>query len=93
MKVKFFAYIRDPDYAGCRETEWPVCEDLKALGESLSERYGEKFRTLYFSPDGTDFGDEAIVMVNGRRADFLDGMKTKLNDGDTVQIFPVVAGG
>ena len=93
MKVKFFAYIRDDDYAGCRETEWPACDSLRVLGEELSKRYGEKFRKLYFSEDGTAFGDEIIVLVNGRRAEFLDGMGTKLSDSDTVLLFPVVAGG
>lgn len=93
MKVKFFAYIRDADYAGCREMEWPACENLRELGTELSNRFGEKFRDLYFSPDGENFGDEIIVLVNGRRAEFLDGMDTKLSGQDTVLLFPVVAGG
>ena len=93
MKIKFFAYVRDKEYAGCKETEWNACSDLRELGEELSARYGEAFRRFYFSPDGTDFGKEAIVLVNGRRAEFLDGMDTKLKDSDTIQLFPVVAGG
>lgn len=93
MKVKFFAYIRDKDYAGCKMIERPCCADLKALGEELCEAYGEKFRKLYFSADGTDFGEDIIVLVNGRRAQFLDGMHTRLKDSDTVLLFPVVAGG
>jgi len=32
-------------------------------------------------------------MVNGRRIEFLQGLDTPLTDRDTVQIFPVVAGG
>lgn len=93
MKLKFFAYIRDKDYAGCKEMEWPVCEDMHELGEQLSERFGAKFRKYYFSPDGTDFGDETIILINGRRVEFLDGMQTKLKDTDTVLLFPMVAGG
>lgn len=72
MKVKFFAYIRDREYAGCKETSIDGCEDLRALGETLSGMYGERFRKLYFSPDGQDFGEEIIVLVNGRRAEFLE---------------------
>ena len=93
MTIKFFAYIRDKDYAGCKVTDWPCCTDLKALGEELSNAYGEKFREFYFSPDGTDFGKDAIVLVNGRRAEFLDGIATKLEESDTISLFPVVAGG
>lgn len=93
MKVKFFAYIRDRDYAGCKEITRPACKDLRQLGEELSVQYGDKFRRLFFTPDGTDFGEEIIVLVNGRRAEFLDGMETALTEQDTVLLFPVVAGG
>lgn len=93
MKVKFFAYVRDNDYAGCKEIERPACFDVRTLGEELSEQYGEKFRKLFFSPDGTGFGDSVIVLVNGRRAEFVNGMDTRLSDDDTVMIFPSVAGG
>lgn len=93
MKVKFFAYIRDKDYAGCKETDIDGCDDLRMLGEKLSQRYGTKFRRLYFSPDGKEFGDEIIVLVNGRRAEFLQGLDSPLTQEDTVLLFPVVAGG
>lgn len=93
MKVRFFAYIRNKEYAGCKEIDHPVCENLRALGEDLSARFGTKFRQLYFSADGSDFGDEIIVFVNGRRAEFLDGINTSLSEDDTILLFPVVAGG
>jgi len=93
MKVKFFAYLRDKEYAGCKEIERPACQDLRTLGEKLSLQYGERFQNFFFSKDGTDFGEDIIVLVNGRRAEFLNGIDTKLADQDTVLIFPVVAGG
>lgn len=66
---------------------------LKELGEVLSERYGEKFRNEYFDATGTAVGERTIILVNGRRVEFLNGINTELKDEDTVQIFPVVAGG
>ena len=66
---------------------------LKELGEVLSERYGEKFRNEYFDASRTEIGEKTIILVNGRRAEFLNGINTELNDEDTVSIFPVVAGG
>ena len=33
------------------------------------------------------------VMLNGRDIDFIQGINTKLSDGQTVAIFPPVAGG
>ena len=94
MKLKFFAYIRDPEFAGCKEMDWPEpAETLRDLGQALSELFGERFRDEFFSPDGSELGERIIVMINGRRCEFLKGLDTPLFPTDTVQIFPVVAGG
>ena len=93
MTVQFFAYLRDREFAGCKETVWPAAPTLRSLGEQLSDAYGPKFRGEFFAPDGTALGERVIVMVNGRRAEFLEGLDTALKDSDTVLIFPVVAGG
>ena len=93
MTVQFFAYLRDAEYAGCKSTPWPCTPTLRCLGEALCEAYGPKFRGEFFSPDGADLGERVIVMVNGRRVEFLDGLDTPLKDSDTVLIVPVVAGG
>ena len=93
MTVKFFAYLREPQYAGCKELACPAEETVFRLGEALSRRFGPAFRGEFFSPDGKSLGDRVIVMVNGRRIEFLQGLDTPLTDRDTVQMFPVVAGG
>lgn len=93
MTVQFFAYLRDPEFAGCRETSWPPAPTLRSLGEQLCEAFGARFRGEFFTPDGTALGERVIVMVNGRRSEFLDGLDTALRETDTILIFPVVAGG
>jgi len=92
MTVKFFAYLRDAEFANCKETAWPHVPDVRALGEQLSAAFGPRFRGEFFSPDG-DLGERIIVLVNGRKVEFLDGLDTALEDTDTVLIFPMVAGG
>ena len=94
MNLKFFAYIREPDFAGCKEMAWETpCASVRELGHQLSGRFGSRFHDEFFSPDESALGERIIVMVNGRRTDFLQGIDTPLRDSDTVQIFPVVAGG
>ena len=93
MKIQFFAYLRDRDYAGCKEMPWPHVPTLRELGEQLCARLGPRFRGEFFSADGRSLGERVIVMVNGRRVEFLGGLDTPLKDTDTVLIFPVVAGG
>ena len=93
MTVQFFAYLRDPEFAGCREIPWPHAPTLRALGEQLCEKFGPRFRGEFFSPDGNALGERVIVMINGRRSEFLDGLDTALRESDVILIFPVVAGG
>ena len=94
MTVKFFAFFRDKDFAGCKEMEWPDNADsVHALLHQIADRFGDKFRAELLTPDGEEVCDRAIIMVNGRRIDFLSGIRTPLKDTDTVLVFPVVAGG
>ena len=93
MTVQFFAYLRDPEFAGCREIFWPHAPTLRALGEQLCEAFGARFRDEFFAPGGEALGERIIVMANGRRAEFLDGLDTALRETDIILIFPVVAGG
>ena len=93
MKVKFFAYLRDPEFASCKETSLPAPPTLRDLGLRLGELYGERFRNEFFTPDGSGFSERIIVLVNGRRAEFLEGLNTPLKESDVVLVFPLVAGG
>ena len=93
MKAEFFAYYRDPEYAGCKEADFPAVSTLRDFGNLVGDRYGEKFRADYFTPDGKGINEKTIILVNGRRCDFLNGIDTELKDSDVIMVFPVVAGG
>lgn len=91
MRVRFFANLRDA--AGGRQI------DLSMEGaESLSQVID---RIVHRCPDLgplilTDQGDLAshiAVIVNGRDMRHLDGMQTKVTEGDQLDIFPPVGGG
>ena len=90
MLVKFFATYRQ--ITGCQSCDVPAPGNVLALMEDLSKRWTE-FRSLILSEDGTDKGDDVIIMVNGRHIEHLDGVATKLTEDDYVAITPLVAGG
>ena len=90
MLVKFFATYRQ--IAGCKSCDVPAPGSVLALMELLSERWPE-FRELVLNEDGTDKGDDVIIMVNGRHIDHLDGVNTPLTEDDYVAVTPLVAGG
>ena len=90
MTIQYFAYLRK--ITGCKQEPWPVEPDVRTLLSSLCKKHGTALRKKLFFPDSEDPGD-VIIMVNGRHILHIGGMDTVLRDEDTVQIFPVVAGG
>jgi molybdopterin synthase sulfur carrier subunit len=90
MKVKFFAFFRD--YTGCKEADVPPEASIRTLLPHLGDKYGKKLRDALLTKDG-GLNPAAIIMVNGRHIQHLAGFDTPLKPDDTVQIFPIVAGG
>jgi molybdopterin synthase sulfur carrier subunit len=91
MQVKFFATYRQ--ITGHQRIELPAPENVLELLRNLSDEYGSELRDWLLTADGCDKGDNAIVLVNGRHIEHLDGVATTLNDSDTLALFPLVAGG
>ena len=90
MLIKYFAYLRD--ITGCKQEIWPAEPDVETLLRSLCEKYGAALRKKIYAP-GTEEPGDVIIMINGRHIVHLGGAAAVLKDSDTVQIFPVVAGG
>ena len=90
MLVRFFATYRQ--ITGCRSCDMPAPADVLGLLHALSEKW-PAFRELVLNEDGTDKGQDAIILVNGRHIEHLDGVATPLAEGDRVAVTPLVAGG
>jgi len=58
----------------------------------LAEKYGEKFQRYASSGRGKK-GLRLIFLLNGQDVGQLDGLKTRLHNGDKVEIIPPIAGG
>ena len=91
MKLRFFATYRD--VTKCKEMEIPAQPDVWALLGYLGGRFGEPIKKMLFTPDGEGIGEEAIILVNGRNVEHLNGKDTELVESDVISIFPMVAGG
>ena len=91
MELRFFATYRD--ITRCKDIRVPAPHDVWSLLSELSERYGAPIREKLYTPDGSDIGEETIILVNGRDIKHLEGKVTPLTEADTVSIFPMVAGG
>ena len=59
MTVKFFAYLREKEFAGTKELVLSPPPTVGALGEDLSRRFGPRFRGEFFSPAGDALGEKS----------------------------------
>ncbi|MFP3953412.1 MAG: ubiquitin-like small modifier protein 1 [Candidatus Bipolaricaulota bacterium] len=91
IKVKFFASFRDK--AGVPVARFCAGDVGELFKDVLCEYEGLEGEILDESESRFPLKKGVTVMVNGRNIRFLDGFSTKLNDGDSVAIFPPVGGG
>jgi len=80
---------------GQREFELlvPQGSTVKDLLSLMINRWGDQLSTHLYKPGTDSVLPHIRLMVNGRSIEFLEGMKTILQDGDEFQMLPLVAGG
>lgn len=59
----------------------------------LVEKHGTVFKDAIYEPNGLDLKANFILSVNGLLLNQLNGVKTRLKDGDRVALMPIVSGG
>ena len=89
LELRFFATFRETVGQKTLEREFPAGT---TMGDVLAELVEEYPGLELFDAEG-ELRDFLNVMKNGRNVVHLDGLDTELADGDTVSLFPPVAGG
>lgn len=88
LSLKFFANFREAVGTKVIEREYPDDADVGDVLTALESEYPG----LELLVDG-DLKPQINVLRNGREVLHMDGIDTDLADGDTLAIFPPVAGG
>ncbi len=89
LELRFFANFRATVGQKTLNQEFEDVSTVGDLARTLSEEYPEM--ELF---DGNGSLREFIrIMKDGKDITHLDGLETELDDGDTISIFPPVAGG
>jgi sulfur-carrier protein len=81
---------------GLKQAEQVELKDqalVRDLLFALAEKHGESFKKAVYEPKDTDLKSQYILSVNGLLLNQLNGIETKLKDGDRVILMPVVTGG
>jgi len=94
VKVEFLGHVRNV-IGSNREENVEINESasIADLLTALSEKYGASFKRAIYEKSGEDIKSNYIITVNGYLLNQLDGVKTRLKNGDSVTILPIVSGG
>jgi len=94
IKVEFLGHVRNV-IGSNREEEIEISEgsSIADLLMMLSEKYGEPFKKAVYEKSGSDVKPNYIITVNGYLLNQLNGVETKLKNGDQVILLPIVSGG
>lgn len=94
VKVEYLGHIKNM-LGSRREEEIEVEENstVSNLLVVLSEKHGDSFKKAVYEAGGKDLKSNFIATVNGFLLNQLDGVETKLKNGDHVVLMPIVSGG
>lgn len=66
-------------------------ETVSDILTRLLEIIGDKLRNKIY--EGEDLSPRIVILVNNRNVRFINGLNTKVNDGDVIALLPAIAGG
>jgi len=92
VTVKFFTTLREIVGKKEEQLEFSRSVTAKSLLSQLSKKYGKEFDDYVYDELG-DVRGHLQLLVNGQSVTALQGLRTKLKDGDQVAILPPVGGG
>ena len=67
-------------------------ETVGQLLDQLAEKY-EGFQEAVFDPQSRKFSGQVTIVLNDRLLELLQGLDTKIKDGDTLILLPAFVGG
>lgn len=95
VSVRFFTSLRE--LTGKKEETLKFRDGetvtVDKVLKRLAKRYGKSFVEYVYDSKSGEVKGFLQFLVNGRSASTLDGLDTKLADGDVLAIIPPVGGG
>ncbi|MFQ6068531.1 MAG: MoaD/ThiS family protein [Candidatus Bathyarchaeia archaeon] len=93
VKVEYLGFIKNMLNKRVEEFELRENTSLQELLGKLSNLYGAPFKKEVFEPGQKDVKYGFVVTVNGVLMGQLEGVKTKLRNGDHVILMSLMSGG
>jgi molybdopterin synthase sulfur carrier subunit len=92
ITVKFVGSLRHASGAECLGLDCAENACVRTLISEITEKRPELKHSL-IDQQLQDPRINALILVNGREINVLNGLETRLNDGDELVLIPVVHGG
>lgn len=89
INVRMYTTLKEKVNAGSVDL---IAKDVADALEQLNKKFGDKFRETLYAEDGK-IKRYYILLLNGKVVDREKPEKFKLKSGDTLHIFPPIAGG
>ncbi len=95
VSVKARAIMGLAEVFGCREQTVTLPDGARVadLFARLEAKYGKRFAEVCYGCASGPLTARLQVLVNGRNIVFLEGLDTRLSDGDDVFFLPPAMGG
>jgi MoaD family protein len=89
IKIKFFSFFRDLFQAGEKDVNIERGADVQDLLNFLCDSSKKRERVF----EGRELKPYLAILKNGKHIHSLNGLETKLDEGDLIAIFPPAGGG
>jgi MoaD family protein len=94
VTIEYLGYIKQSlGLTQAENLEIKTNASVRDLLIRLAEKHGEPFKKAVYHPEDKELQPHHILAINGLMVNLLNGLDTKLKDGDRVTIMPVVTGG
>jgi MoaD family protein len=94
VTVEYLGYIKQTlGITQAESLEIKTDASVRDLLVLLAEKHGEPFKKAIYHPEDEELKPHHILALNGLMVNLLNGLDTKIKDGDRVTIMPVVTGG
>ncbi len=93
IKVHYLGLVKTYTNKTQDDAMLPENAKLSDLLNKMATEFGKQFKADIYEPGDKDLKTMFTVMVNGVVSGQLDGLDTKMKEGDSVILMPLMTGG
>jgi len=93
IKIQYLGLVKTYTNRMQDETVLEEGAQLSALLDKLAATFGKPFNPEVYDPAKKEVKPTFMILLNGIVIGQLDGVNTRLKDGDAVALMPLVTGG